>query len=68
MKIICSQCQKEMVTGFDLKVDGAAYGVSIKKKVKGLFSNKYTAPKAAICPDCGSVSFYIENPKNFIED
>lgn len=57
-----------MVSGFDLKVDGAAYGVSIKKRGKGLFNNKYAVPKAAICPDCGSVTFYVENPKSFIED
>ena len=27
----CKQCDSEMVNGFDIKVDGASYGIKITK-------------------------------------
>lgn len=55
----CKQCDCEMVNGFDIKVDGASYGIKITKN-STIFSEKIEKPKVAICPKCGEVSLYIE--------
>jgi RNase P subunit RPR2 len=57
---ICKQCQEVMLEGFDIKVEGAGYGIKISKRT-GVFSKKIEKPKVAICPKCGEVSLYIEN-------
>ena len=31
----CKQCDSEMVNGFDIKVDGASYGIKITKNSNG---------------------------------
>ena len=54
---ICNQCQSEMIEGFDIKVDGVAYGIKITKP--GIFGAKIEKPQAAICPKCGN-GFNIE--------
>lgn len=56
---ICKQCNCEMINGFDIKVDGAGYGIKITKN-STIFSDKIEKPKIAICPKCGEVSLYIE--------
>lgn len=56
---ICKQCNSEMINGFDIKVDGAGYGIKITKN-STIFSKKIEKPKVAICPKCGEVSLYIE--------
>lgn len=63
---ICSQCQAEMIEGFDIKVDGAAYGIKITKK--GMFGGKIEKPKVAICPKCGNVNMYIENIERILDN
>ena len=55
----CKQCDSEMVNGFDIKVDGASYGIKITKN-STIFSEIIEKPKVAICPKCGEVSLYIE--------
>lgn len=61
MKIrICRQCQYEMVEGFDVKVEGAGYGIKIAKDT-GIFAKRIEKPKVAICPKCGEISLYIES-------
>lgn len=57
---ICRQCQFEMLEGFDVKVEGAAYGIKISKGT-GIFANRMEKPKVAICPKCGEISLYVEN-------
>ncbi|MCO1600215.1 nucleic acid-binding protein [Desulfosporosinus nitroreducens] len=57
---ICRQCQCEMLEGFDIKVEGAAYGIKIAKGT-GIFANRIEKPKVAICPKCGEISLYVEN-------
>ncbi|HSR03432.1 MAG TPA: nucleic acid-binding protein [Proteiniclasticum sp.] len=57
---ICPQCRKEMVEGFDIKVEGGAYGIKITRGT-GVFAGRIEKPKVAICPECGEVSMYIEN-------
>ena len=56
---ICSQCQSEMIKGFDVKVEGAGYGIKIATGT-GIFANRIEKPKVAICPKCGEISLYIE--------
>lgn len=57
---ICRQCQCEMIEGFDVKVEGAGYGIKIATGT-GIFANRIEKPKVAICPKCGEISLYIEN-------
>lgn len=57
---ICRQCECEMIEGFDVKVEGAGYGIKISKGTS-IFSNRIEKPKVAICPKCGEISLYIEN-------
>ena len=65
----CNQCQCEMVKDCNVTVEGVLYGLKIKKKKKkGLFSKVSAKPKAAVCPNCGYVAFYIENYKGFKGD
>lgn len=57
---ICRQCQAEMTEGFDIKVEGAGYGIKIAEGT-GIFAKRIEKPKVAICPKCGEISLYIEN-------
>lgn len=57
---VCCQCQCEMNEGFDVKVEGAGYGIKISKGT-GIFADRIEKPKVAICPKCGEISLYIEN-------
>jgi hypothetical protein len=57
---ICRQCQYEMIEGFDIKVEGSAYGIKISKDT-GIFAKRIEKPQVAICPKCGEVSLYIES-------
>ena len=41
------------------------YGIKISKKRKGLFNNVSVKHKAAVCPSCGYVAFYIDEYKEF---
>jgi hypothetical protein len=49
-----------MVEGFDIKVEGAGYGIKISDGT-GIFAKRIEKPKVAICPECGEISLYIEN-------
>jgi len=66
MKRICSQCQTEMIDDCVVNIDGAVYGLKIKKKGKKLFSGVSAVPKSAVCPNCGCVVLYIDEYKDFI--
>lgn len=65
MKRICIQCKTEMIEDLTVRVEGDLYGIKIIKKVKGLFNNISAKPKAAVCPNCGCLIFYIDNYKEF---
>lgn len=65
LKLICSQCQSEMIKDCEVKVEGAMYSIKIFKKKKGLFKKASEKPKASVCPNCGYVAFYIDNYKEF---
>lgn len=57
---VCLRCQTEMVEDLYIKVKGAPYGIEISAdKHWLLFSDIIGEPKAAVCPKCGEVSFYL---------
>lgn len=62
---ICKQCNNEMITGFDIKVEGGVYGIKVAKD-DSLFAKRLDKPKVAICPKCGEISLYIENPEQIL--
>ena len=47
--------------------EGGMYGIKISKRRNGLFNKVSAKPKAAVCPNCGYVSFYIDEYKEFSE-
>lgn len=63
----CMRCQTEMIEGFDVKVEGAAYGIKIAVGT-GIFAERIEKPKVAICPNCGEVSLYLTDLKNIKKD
>jgi hypothetical protein len=52
-----------MKEGCAIKVEGAAYGIVMSTKESKLFSGRIGKPKVAICPQCGEVSIYVEDPE-----
>lgn len=64
---ICKHCECEMIDGFDIMVEGGAYGIKISKG-DGIFAKRLSKPKVAICPKCGEVSLYIENVDEVLEN
>ena len=56
----CCRCQSDMVDGFDIKVQGGGYGITIASST-GILAKRIEKPKVAICPQCGEISLYIEN-------
>jgi ssDNA-binding Zn-finger/Zn-ribbon topoisomerase 1 len=61
----CNQCQTEMVSDCQVSVEGDLSGIKISKKGKGFFKKVTAKTKAAVCPNCGFVSFYVEDYKDF---
>lgn len=59
----CLRCQSEMLENCDLKVKGAGYGLTAAKSTNRVFAGRIGKPKVAICPQCGEISIYIENPE-----
>lgn len=64
---ICCQCQSEMIDGFDVKIEGALYGIKISKGT-GKLAKRIEKPKVAICAKCGEISLYIENLDQISKD
>lgn len=61
----CTACQSDMVEDCEVHVKGAMYGLKIK--IPGwLFSKVSAEAKAAVCPRCGHVELYVENPGDFL--
>ncbi|REB05588.1 nucleic acid-binding protein [Sporosarcina sp. BI001-red] len=65
MKKICNQCQTEMIENCRVSVEGGMYGIKVIQKGKGVFNNVSAKPKAAVCPNCGYVAFYINEFRKF---
>ncbi|WP_243414877.1 nucleic acid-binding protein [Sporosalibacterium faouarense] len=47
---ICTQCQSEVIEGFDVKVESVGHGIKIASGT-GVFANRMEKPKVAICPN-----------------
>ena len=58
----CVRCHTEMIENCDIKVQGAGYGITLANSEK-VFADRIGRPKVAVCPKCGEISFYIENPE-----
>ena len=56
---LCIHCKCEMVENYDVKVEGAAYGLKITKP--GIFKENLGKVHAAVCPECGYLEFYLED-------
>jgi len=56
-----------MVDNCSISVEGALYGIRIKRKGKGLFNSVSAVPKAAVCPNCGTVIFYVEDFQGLVK-
>lgn len=56
----CIRCGAEMVEGCAVRQSDSACGIVIADSER-LFAKTIGKPKAAVCPECGEVSFYIEN-------
>ena len=56
----CPQCQTEMVEDLRIRNTGDACGLVVTHP--GLFGKLVGKVKAAVCPSCGEVSLYIEDP------
>ncbi|MEH7306748.1 hypothetical protein [Neobacillus drentensis] len=65
MNRICNQCQTEMIEECKVTVEGDLNRIKISQKGKGFFNNISARAKAAVCPNCGYVAFYIDEYKEF---
>ena len=54
----CHRCNQELVEGFDIKIEGAGYGIKISKG-QGMFAKRIGKPQVAICPGCGEISLFL---------
>lgn len=63
----CCYCKVELIEDCSINVQGGMYGINIIKKRKGLFKKVSAIPKAAICPECGNIQFYIDEYEKFKE-
>lgn len=59
MKRRCLRCNIEMIENFDIKVEGAGYGIKVTQQ--GLFKDNLGKVQCAICPECGYMETYIED-------
>ncbi|WP_156424298.1 hypothetical protein [Bacillus sp. FJAT-27445] len=61
----CHQCQTEMIKDCKVNVEYDLSGITISQKLKGFFNSVSAKTKAAVCPNCGNVAFYIDEYKKF---
>ena len=54
----CLRCDIEMKEDYDVKVEGAAYGLKITKS--GIFKDNLGKVHAAVCSNGGYLEFYSE--------
>lgn len=63
----CLRCNTEMEEGYGFKVQGGTYGLKIADG-DGLFAKRIAEPKLAICPKCGEISLYIDDPHQLTKE
>ena len=56
----CIRCGAEMVEGCGVRQSDTACGIVIMDSEK-FFAKTIGRVRAAVCPECGEVSMYIEN-------
>lgn len=66
MNRICTQCDTQLVEDCEVHVKGAMYGLKIKKPGR-FFSKASAEAKAAVCPKCGLVQLYVDQPNAFLK-
>ncbi len=64
----CLRCGTPMKENCAVKVQGAGYGIVLSSDENKLFGGRMGTPKVAICPNCGEVSIYLENPEKLKND
>ena len=57
----CLRCEIEMVEDLAVMVSNGGYGIDVREK--GMFKSSIEKIKCAVCPECGYVETYIENPE-----
>ena len=58
----CLRCEATMVEDLSVMVSNGGYGVDVREK--GMFKGSLGRIKCAVCPECGYIETYIENPVN----
>ena len=58
----CLRCQEDMVDDLDVMVSAGAYGIDVREH--GIFKLPIAKIKCAVCPSCGHVETYIDNPES----
>ncbi|ASI35328.1 nucleic acid-binding protein (plasmid) [Exiguobacterium sp. N4-1P] len=66
MNRTCTQCDTRLVEDCEVHVKGAMYGLKIKKPGR-FFSKASAEAKAAVCPKCGLVQLYVDQPNAFLK-
>ena len=61
----CIRCEVKLKENFDVKVEGAAYGLKITKP--GIFKETLGKVHCAGCPSCGYIAFYLDDPSKISE-
>ena len=59
----CIRCGSEMKENCAIKVEGMAYGIVMSTDSDKIFGGRIGEPRVAICPKCGEVSIYVDNPE-----
>ncbi len=59
----CIRCNSKMIEDCGIKIKGAGYGIVLTDDASKWFGGRIGEPKAAICPECGEVSIYLEDVK-----
>ena len=62
----CIRCECEMAENYDVKVEGAAYGLKITEQ--GIFKDNLGKVHAAVCPECGYLELYLEDTAKLEKD
>ena len=58
----CIRCGAQMREGYALRSADVQFHAMALADGDIVFSSQVARPRAAVCPDCGEVSFYIEDP------
>lgn len=59
----CIRCGSIMQENCAIKLEGSGCGIILSTNADKLFGGRIGKPKVAICPECGEVSIYLENPE-----